>query len=94
MAVGGFGPRVCQPSTLRIVIWPEASRAQNSMGAVSAEGRTAWVLIRRLNSSFRRSIAFVVLVDFLAPGQAGEGEQPLPRFLEAVGDGGALQPPL
>src|SRR4051794_11022581 len=30
------------------------------MAAVSAEGRTVWVLIRRLNSSCSRSIAFVV----------------------------------
>ena len=35
-----FSLRVCQPSTLRIVICPEASRAQNNMAAVSAEGRT------------------------------------------------------
>src|SRR6266536_2547631 len=50
----------CQPSTLRMLIWPDASRAQNSIAAVSAEGSTVWVLIRRLNSSWRRSIAFVV----------------------------------
>src|SRR5215208_5100490 len=47
----GFSASVGQPSTFLIVIWPEASRAQNSMAAVSAEGRTVWVLIRRLNSS-------------------------------------------
>src|SRR6476620_6245986 len=51
---------VCQPSTLRMLIWPEASSAQNNMAAVSAEGSTVWVLIRRLNSSCNRSIAFVV----------------------------------
>ena len=56
--------RVCQPSTLRMVIWPEASSAQNSIAAVSAEGSTVCVLIRRLNSSCNRSIAFVVLADF------------------------------
>src|SRR3954469_24193939 len=38
----GFWARVGQPSTLCIVIWPEASSAQNSMAAVSAEGRTAY----------------------------------------------------
>ena len=48
-----------QPSTFLIWICPEASNAQNSMAAVSAEGRTVWVLILRLNSSCRRSIAFV-----------------------------------
>jgi hypothetical protein len=41
-------------------IWPEASSAQNSMAAVSAQG-SGWVLIRRLNSS---SIAFEVRIDF------------------------------
>ena len=34
------------------------------MQAVSAVGRTHWVLIRRLNSSCRRSIALVVRNDF------------------------------
>src|SRR5436309_15269120 len=52
---------VCQPSTLRMLIWPEASKAQNNMAAVAADGSTVWVFIRRLNSSCRRSIAFVVL---------------------------------
>jgi len=33
------------------VIWPDASSAQNSIAAVSAEGSTVWVLMRRLNSS-------------------------------------------
>jgi hypothetical protein len=59
----GFSARVCQPSTFRIVICPEASSAQNSMAAVSAQGRMVWVLMRRLNSSCRRSIAFEVRID-------------------------------
>ena len=42
---------------------PEASSAQNSMAAVSAQGSTVWVLIRRLNSSCNRSIAFEVRID-------------------------------
>ena len=45
---------------LRITIWPDASKAQNSIAAVSADGSTVCVLIRRLNSSCRRSIALVV----------------------------------
>ena len=60
---GGW-PRLCQPSTLRMVIWPEASRAQNSIAAVSALGSTVCVLMRRLNSSCSRSIALVVRADF------------------------------
>src|SRR5450631_1231449 len=51
---------VCQPSTLRMLICPEASNAQNNIAAVSADGRTFWVLIRRLSSSCKRSIALVV----------------------------------
>ena len=57
----GFMASVCQPSTFRMLIWPEASRAQNNMAAVSADGSTVCVLIRRLNSSCRRSMAFEVL---------------------------------
>jgi hypothetical protein len=44
-----------------MLICPEASSAQNNIAAVSADGSTVWVLIRRLNSSCKRSIAFVVL---------------------------------
>src|SRR4029077_4093578 len=51
---------VCHPSTLRMVISPAARSAQNNMAAVSAEGSTVWVLMRRLNSSWSRSIALVV----------------------------------
>jgi len=64
LAVGSIGwsmtllLSVCRPSTLRTLICPEASSAQNGMAAVSAEGRTA-VLIR-LNSSCNRSVALVV----------------------------------
>jgi hypothetical protein len=38
---------VCQPSTLRMVIRPEASSAQNNIAAVSGDGSTVWVLMRR-----------------------------------------------
>src|SRR3981081_3556617 len=56
----GLVASVCQPSTLRMLIWPEASKAQNNMAAVSADGSTVCVLIRRLNSSCNRSMALVV----------------------------------
>jgi hypothetical protein len=56
----GFVARVSQPSTLRMLIWPEASNAQNSMAAVAADGSTVCVLILRLNSWCSRSMAFVV----------------------------------
>src|SRR4030081_1908406 len=90
----GFTASVCHPSTLRMLICPEASSAQNSMAAVSADGSTVWVLIRRLNSSCSRSIAFVVrtLRHWLG-GRPSEGEQALARFLQAVGDGAVLEPP-
>jgi hypothetical protein len=64
MLLDGGWPRLCQPSTFRMVIRPEASNAQNSMAAVSAEGSTVCVLILRLNSSCSRSTAFVVRADF------------------------------
>ena len=51
-----------------MTIWPDASRAQNSIGAVSASGSTAWVLIRRRNSSCSRSMASVVRADFHCDG--------------------------
>jgi hypothetical protein len=59
----GLVASVCQPSTFRMVICPQASSAQNSIAAVSGDGRTVWVLIRRLNSSCSRSTAFVVRAD-------------------------------
>src|SRR6266536_708894 len=39
-----------------MLICPEASNAQNSMAAVSADGSTVWVLILRLNSSCNRRV--------------------------------------
>jgi hypothetical protein len=39
-------------SIFRMLIWQEASNAQNSMAAVAAEVSTVWVLIRRLNFSY------------------------------------------
>ena len=38
--------------------------AQNNIAAVSADGSTVCVLMRRLNSSWSRSMAFVVRADF------------------------------
>ena len=63
-ASAGRWVSVGQPSTLRMVIWPEASSAQSSIAAVSGLGRTVCVLIRRLNSSCSRSTALVVRADF------------------------------
>ena len=62
-----FVASVCQPSTLRMLIWPDASNAQNNIAAVSADGSTVWVLIRRLNSSCSRSIAFVTGMRITVP---------------------------
>jgi hypothetical protein len=46
------------------MIWPDAISAQNNMAAVSAQGSTVCVLVLLLNSSCKRSIAFVVRIDF------------------------------
>src|SRR3989442_10170948 len=51
-----------------MLICPEASNAQNSMAAVSADGSTVWVLILRLNSSCNRSMALVVRTLRHCPG--------------------------
>jgi hypothetical protein len=34
VAAAGGWPTLCHPSTLRMVIWPEASSAQNNIAAV------------------------------------------------------------
>ena len=80
---GSIRPRKGFPSVVpfHITIWPEAKSAQNSIGAVSASGRTAWVLIRVWNLLERRSMA-----SLSGPGlplrrvEAGEGEQPARRL--------------
>ena len=64
----GLVASVCQPSTLRMVICPEASSAQNNIAAVSGDGRTVWVLMRRLNSSGSRSTALLVRAERHWPG--------------------------
>lgn len=51
-----------------MVIWPEASNAQNNITAVSANSSTDYVLIRRLHSSCRRSITGVSILVFGSPG--------------------------
>src|SRR5215204_4331686 len=91
----GLVARVCHPSTLRMLICPEASSAQNSMAAVSADGSTVCVLIRRLNSSCSRSIAFVVrtLRHWLG-GRRVKLNRRSPASSQAVGDGAVLEPPL
>ena len=74
-----------------IVVWPEASRAQNNMAAVSAEGTTVWVLIRRLNSSCNRSIPFDVRIDFhWLSGKRGKVNSLSPASSRLSGDGLAL----
>jgi hypothetical protein len=83
-----------QPSTLRIDICPEASKAQNSIAAVSAQGRTVCVLIRRLNSSC--TVRWRWSCGSSAIGRAGSArsEQLVAGFFKAVRDGRAFQPPL
>lgn len=43
-----FVSSVFQPSALRILIWPEASSAQNSIAAIFADRSTVCVLTRRI----------------------------------------------
>src|SRR5258708_40158218 len=90
----GFVESVCQPSTLRMLICPEASSAQNIMAAVSADGSTVWVLIRRLDSSCNRSIALVVrrLRHWLG-GRAAKGNKGAPASPRLSATGRCLGPP-
>ena len=53
-----------------------------------------WVLILRLNSLCRRSMALVVRALFHWLGQPREGEQVAASFLQAVGDGAVPKPPI
>ena len=51
---------VRQLSNLRLLIRPEASDTRYNFAVVWTDGGAVWVLIRRLNYSYRRSIAFVL----------------------------------
>jgi hypothetical protein len=84
---------VCHPSTLRMLICPETSRAQNNVAAVSADGSTVCVLIPRLNSSCGRLIALVVrkLRHWLGGRRVKVNK--FSCLLQAVGDAAMLQPP-
>src|SRR5258708_39773320 len=90
----GFVASVCQPSTLRMLICPDASSAQNNIAAVSADGRTVCVLIRRLNSSCNLSIALVVrtLRHWLG-GSRGKGKRRAPAFPPAAANGAGFGGP-
>ncbi len=60
------------------------------MAAVATDGSTVCVLILRLNSSCSRSIALVVRTLRHWPGGSRvKGEQPVARFLQAVGERGS-----
>ena len=76
-----------------MVICPEASSAQNSMAAVSAQGSA---LVSSLDPALEllvrnRSIAFEVRIDFHYWREPRECEQPVAGFLQAVGDGAAFE---
>src|ERR1035437_385776 len=78
-----------------MVICPEAIKAQNNIAAVSAEGRTVWVLIRRFEL-FVQTFDRIRCADRfpLAFGEPREGEELVPRFLQAGGDRMAFHAPL
>src|SRR6266542_2889416 len=86
---------VRQPSTFRMLIWPEASNAQNSIAAVSADGSHRL----RLDPSLE---LFVQTLDRIGgPGaaplarrQPREGEEAIAGFFEAIGHRPTLEPPL
>lgn len=68
--------RIYREEKARMLICPEASSAQNNIAAVSADGRTVCVLIRRLK--FLVPTLDCICVAYTAPlvrRQAREGEQ-------------------
>ena len=86
--------RVSHPSTLRIVIWPEASRAQSSMGTGPGAGQHGLGLDAPPEFLVQPLDGVCGAGRFpLRRIEAGEGEQPLPGFREAVGDGPTLEAP-
>src|SRR5262245_31821619 len=94
MIAAGRSLSVSQPSTLRMVICPEASKPQNSMAAVSADGSTVCVLMRRLNSSCSRSMALVVRTLFHCAIGSRVREKLVAGFFQAVRHGSTLEAPL
>ena len=74
-----FVASVRQPSTLRMLIWPEASNAQNGMAAVSARGlfagRPRLLYIVREETSWSASLPQLVVVSnrVSVPDAAGKG---------------------
>ena len=63
MEAANVSPKLCHPFALRLVIWPDANSARNSMAAVLADGSTVCLLTRRLTSLCRRLMALVVRAD-------------------------------
>ena len=78
-----------------MLIWPEASRAQNNMATVSADGSTVCIFDPALEllvqpfDRIRRPRAAP-----LGRRQMCKREQPIAGFVEAVGDRAVLEPPL
>src|SRR5262245_42834279 len=70
----GFVARVCQPSTLRMLIWPQASSAQNNTAAVSA-----------VHEEFKRRIKTQTVRPSSWYGSLGPiGQQSLPVFYAGI----------
>ena len=89
----GFVVSACQPSTLRMLICPEASSAQNNIAAVSADGQhglgfdpSLELLVETLDR---------VCCPRAAPlgrWRASESEEAVASFLQAVRDGAMREP--
>ncbi len=73
---GATGPAgrgsVCQRSTFRIRIRPEARSARSGMGTVSAQGSRVWAFIRLRNSPLGLSMALVVRAALHCDGSGRE----------------------
>jgi len=85
---------VFQPSIFRITIWPDASKAQNSIAAVSADGQHGLRFdppLELFMQTFNGVCCSRALP--LRWWQRGECEQRISGFLEAVCNGFVAQPP-
>lgn len=88
MGSASVSPSVCHPSTFRMMIWPDAIKAQNSIAAVSADGSTVWVLMRRLTPSLSRPPS---VNSSCSPEQGGDRAQQAFGLLPHTAEGQAQQ---
>src|SRR3979409_1910746 len=91
----GFVESVCQPSTLRMLICPDASSAPNNIGAGAGGGGQTGLGCDPAFEFLVQTLERVggAYASPLARRQAHEGEQAVSCLLQAVSNGAVLEPP-